>query len=129
MSAEIFGKEIRMLANAYAADKNSLEEEVVDALNSVNNDVDAFLLFSAFLSLSTDNAKDPVLSKINAGPQMMSLYTAGLMMGFDVNTLVEIMTSPVAWEMASLMNSNVFNDTQGIFNIDGIFQYLKDGPI
>jgi hypothetical protein len=50
-------------------------------------------------------------------------------MGFDVNTLVEIMTSPVAWEMASLMNSNVFNDTQGIFNIDGIFQYLKDGPI
>lgn len=129
MSAEIFGKEIRMLANAYAADKNSLEEEVVDALNSVNNDVDAFLLFSAFLSLSTDNAKDPVLSKINAGPQMMSLYTAGLMMGFDVNTLVEIMTSPVAWEMASLMNSNVFNDTQGIFNVDGIFQYLKDGPI
>lgn len=129
MSAEIFGREIRMLANAYVADQNSLEEEVIDALNSVNNDVDAFLLFSAFLSLSTDNAKDPVLSKINAGPKMMSLYTAGLMIGFDVNTLVNIMTSPVAWEMSSLMNSNVFNDTQGIFNIDGIFDYLKNGPI
>jgi hypothetical protein len=84
------------------------------------------LLFSAFLSLSTDNAKDPVLSKINAGPQMMGLYTAGLMMGFDVDTLVEIMTSPVAWEMANMMNSNVFNDTEGIFNIDGIFNYIKN---
>jgi hypothetical protein len=129
MSAEIFGREIRMLANAYAADEGTLEAEVVEALASVNNDVDAFLLFSAFLSLSTDNAKDPVLSKINAGPKMMSLYTAGLMMGFDVNTLVDIMTSPVAWEMASIMNSNVFNDTQGIFNIDGVFDYLKNGPV
>ena len=129
MNVEIFGREIRMLANAYSPNPDSLEEKVVQALQSVNNDVDAFLLFSAFLSLSTDNAKDPVLSKINAGPNMMGLYTAGLMLGFDVETLVDIMTSPVAWEIASLMNSNVFNDTQGIFNIDGIFKYLEDGPI
>ena len=77
-----------MLANAYAADTNNLDSAVVEALQTVDNDTDAFLLFSAFLSLSTDNAKDPVLAKINAGPSMMSLYTAGLMMGLDVNTLI-----------------------------------------
>lgn len=129
MGVEIFGKRIRMLANAYTSDQSKLDEDVIEALKSVDNDTDAFLLFSAFLSLSTDNAKDPVLSKINAGPQMMGLYTAGLMMGFDVDALVEIMTSPVAWEMANMMNSNVFNDTEGIFNIDGIFNYIKNGPI
>ena len=42
-----------------------------------------------------------------------------------MNTLVEIMTSPVAWEMASLKNSNVFNDTQGIVNIDDEYKTRK----
>ena len=127
INISLFGKEIRMLANAYT-NKEQANNDIVEALASVDNDVDAFLLFSAFLSLSTDNAKDPVLSKINAGPNMMGLYTAGLMLGFDVPTLINIMTSPIAIKISELMDSNVFNDTQGIFNIDGIFTYIKEGP-
>jgi hypothetical protein len=56
------------------------------ALEQVDNITDAFVLFSALLSLSTDNAKDPTLTKINASPNMMPLYLAGLALGLDLTT-------------------------------------------
>lgn len=128
MNIEVLGKQMNLLANAYAKEHSTLPTRVREALLQVNNIDDAFLQFSALLSLSTDNAKDPTLAKINAGPQMMSLYNAGLMIGLDLNTLIEVMTSPVGWQINALMKSNVFNDTQGIFNIDGIFDYINNGP-
>jgi len=48
---------------------------------------------SALLSLSTDNAKDPTLSKYNADPGMIGAYIAGIIMGVDMNTLRDLMIS------------------------------------
>ena len=73
MNIEVLGKQMNLLANAYAK-RTQYVTKVREALLQVNNIDDAFLQFSALLSLSTDNAKDPTLAKINAGPQMMSLY-------------------------------------------------------
>ena len=130
INRQIFGHNIKLLANAYVKDRRGvINTEVLNSLDTVNNDEDAFILFSALLSLSTDNAKDPTLSKINAGPKMMSLYTAGLMVGFNVDELIQIMTSRFGWAVTELLQSNVFNDTQGQFSLDGVFNWLQTGPI
>ena len=68
--------------------------ELAKALQEIDNDLDAFLIFSAFLSMATDNAKDPKLAKINAGPEMLGLYTAGFTIGLSVDQLIEIALSP-----------------------------------
>jgi len=46
--------------------------------------------------LSTDNAKDPTLSKINANPEMIGLYNAGFVLGLPIDILTNIMLSPAA---------------------------------
>lgn len=125
----IVGKEIELIANAYVEDNPELSEKIQDALSQVNNDEDAFILFSALLSLSTDNAKDPTLAKINAGPSMMGLYTAGLTLGLNLEILIPIMTSDIGWEISGLLESDVFNDTQGVFGLDGALKYVQEGPI
>jgi hypothetical protein len=42
---------------------------------------------SALLSLSTDNAKDLALAKINAGTNMMGLYLYGAAIGMNFKVL------------------------------------------
>ena len=60
---------VDLVANAYAKNYANIRSGIIlNALSKVNNIEDAFILFSAFLSLSTDNAKDPTLPKINATP-------------------------------------------------------------
>lgn len=126
----IFGKKIRLYANAYTENEQTvLHRGVRNALAAVDNTRDSFVDISAFLSLSTDNAKDPTLAKINAGPQLISLYTAGLGLGFSVEDLISIVTSDFGWALNDLLQSNVFNDTQGQFSIDGVFDFLDNGPI
>lgn len=125
----IVGKEIQLIANAYVEENPELSEKIQYALSQVNNDEDAFILYSALLSLSTDNAKDPTLAKINAGPTMMGLYTAGLTLGLNLEILIPIMTSDIGWEISGLLESDVFNDTKGEFGIDGALKYIQEGPI
>jgi hypothetical protein len=63
---------------------------------------DAFILMSALLSLSTDNAKDPTLSKYNAGPEMIGTYVAGIIMGVDMDTLRDLMISDTGILLSNL---------------------------
>lgn len=129
VNRSIVGKEIELIANAYVEENPALSERILYALDQVNNDEDAFILFSALLSLSTDNAKDPTLAKINAGPSMMGLYTAGLTLGLNLEVLIPIMTSDIGWELSGLMETDVFNDIKGQFGLDGAIDYLTTGPV
>jgi hypothetical protein len=43
--------------------------------------------------------------------------------------LISIVTSDFGWALNDLLQSNVFNDTQGQFSIDGVFDFLDNGPI
>ena len=127
---EILGKNITLVANAYSQEHPEHSEMIKLALEQVDNITDAFVLFSALLSLSTDNAKDPTLTKINASPNMMPLYLAGLALGLDLTTqLIPLMTSDLAWKISSLMNSNVFVGNQGLFDVKAVINYIDNGPL
>jgi hypothetical protein len=93
----IAGKEINLISNAYCKNNANIKSKAVwDALQQVDNDEDSAIWLSAFLSLSTDNAKDPTLSKINANPEMIGLYNAGFVLGLPIDVLTNVMLSPAS---------------------------------
>ena len=113
----INGKTFQLLANSYIKNEDSIKnEEVKQALQSVDNLEDAFILMSALLSLSTDNAKDPTLSKYNADPGMIGTYIAGIIMGVDMDTLRDLMISDTGILLNNLQKGNVFNKDSKKFN-------------
>lgn len=125
---DILGDYVIYVANAYSKNPK-LTEDILSKLEKVNNLVDAYIYFSGLLSLSTDNAKDPTLTKINAGPEMISLYLAGLALGINFKSLVQLMTSDFAWEMTELMRGNIFNGTQGLRDVQQVLNYCTSGPV
>jgi hypothetical protein len=60
------------------------------------------------LSAATDNAKELILGRINAGTNFAKMYLYGIIMGFDINDLISFMTSPVALFIDSFASPNMF---------------------
>ena len=113
----INGKSFELLANSYVKNIDSVKNDDVNkALQNVDNLEDAFILMSALLSLSTDNAKNPTLSKYNAGPEMIGTYTAGIIMGVDMDTLRDLMISDTGILLSNLQKGNVFDKDSKKFN-------------
>jgi hypothetical protein len=52
--------------------------------------------------LSTDNAKDPTLAKINANPVMIGLYNAGFVLGLPIRFLAKVIMSPTGMAIADV---------------------------
>jgi hypothetical protein len=97
-SVNFGGKTYRGLANGFSKkfkssyEYNLSEEEKTEMLNFFGRDVSDYLLdqlwasdasadMSALLGLSTDNAKELVLAKINAGTASIGMYLYGLSIG------------------------------------------------
>lgn len=126
---KILGKELKLLANTYVNDDSMLPQDIKEALKNVDQHTDAFIQLSAILSLSTDNAKDPTLSKINCGPDMLGLYTAGIMAGLDIRTLVKLMLSDTGILLQNTMKGNVFTGDLGIQRVSQAINFLQRGPV
>lgn len=126
---KILGKELKLLANTYVNDDSMLPDDVKQALKNVDQHTDAFVQLSAILSLSTDNAKDPTLSKINCGPDMLGLYTAGIMAGLDIKTLVKLMLSDTGLLLQDVMRGNVITGDLGIQRVSQAISFLQRGPV
>lgn len=84
---------------------------------------------SAFLSLSTDNAKELALAKLNAGTQTLGMYLYGLSLGVPVDTLFKIMTSPFAFRLVELAKGDIFSGNSGCRTIIGALDYLHKDPL
>lgn len=89
---------------------------------------DAANEMSALLSLSTDNAKELVLAKINAGISTIGMYLYGLSLGMSFDSIYNIMTSKLAFRLAELTKGDVFNKEQGQIDILGVLRYLRQEP-
>jgi hypothetical protein len=106
----IMGKKLPLIANSYTKNKDTLKSnKILESYNSVNNFEDAFIMMSALLSLATDNAKDPTLSKLNATPETIGCYTAGLVLGLTIEDVAELLISDTGILLANMVKGNVFN--------------------
>lgn len=89
---------------------------------------DAANEMSALLGLSTDNAKELVLAKINAGTSSIGMYLYGLSIGIPFEQLYEVMTTPLAFKLTELTKGDSFNGNSGTINVVGALRYLKQEP-
>lgn len=125
----ICGLPIKLIANSYTRNINTIKsKDVREAYKRVNNEIDAFLTLSALLSLATDNAKDPALSKLNAGMAMMGLYTTGTSLGIPVEAIAELALSETGLLLAKLTNGNAFNGDQGQKSVTNAIKWLERCP-
>lgn len=89
---------------------------------------DQSLVISALLSAATDNAKELILSKINAGPNLAGMYLHMIMLGFSFNDIAKFMTSPTVQTVNDLMKVNVFDEYHDHASVDSVVRALEEGP-
>ncbi len=120
----------KTVANIRAVDPNTItNDDVLSAMLSAENDEDAAIILSALLSLSTDNAKELALSKLNAAPGMIGMYIYGITIGIDFKTLAKIMMSNIGNTIYNLLNKNIFSNNFGFNRVgDSLFKYFEEGP-
>lgn len=126
----IGGRTFSTLANIRVDDLNKVNpnSEIYYILRDKGFDEDASVIMSALLSLSTDNAKELCLAKINAGTGMLGMYLYGAAIGMDFDVMNKIIASPLGFTVAKLLNSNEFTRRQGKTSVDQALSYLFDGP-
>ena len=126
---EIAGQVFNTIANSQANNPfNVKSEKLREVLKNVNNIDDTFLVMSAFLSLSTDNAKDPVLAKLNAGPEMIGCYIAGIALGMKPIEVADLMLSDTGMVLKDLVSDNKFSDKKAFNRLDKAIRYLQQAP-
>lgn len=123
---DIAGEEFKMLANSYVDEGNLNAAILSEILDELDQGTDAALVLSVLLSLSTDNAKDLALDKLNA-QNFLGMYIYGIAIGVDFRTLGSIIASDTGLIINELMGSNVFNGDKGL-NMQAIFDYIELGP-
>lgn len=90
-------KHIPDLWNASPELSQKIKEEFYSTYDGQIDTDDKYVdqLISQILSAATDNAKELILAKINAGTNLAKYHLHLVMMGFDLKDIVAFMTSPV----------------------------------
>ena len=70
-------------------------------------------LISQLLSAATDNAKELILAKINAGTNFAKMYVYSMMVGLNLNDTVAFMTCPVSELIDKLASPSIFENYEG----------------
>jgi len=83
-------------------------------------------MISQLLSAATDNAKELILAKINAGEEFAKIFFYGLVLGFSLNDLAAFMTSPAVDLVAQLSTPNIFDPTNKV-NTNQVLRILLYG--
>ena len=87
-------------------------------LQRVSNRVDAAMELSGLLSASTDNAKELLLSKINATARFIDVFTVALQCGVTFDEISDLMMSPMFNYIARLAANNIFKPYQGSYKVE-----------
>lgn len=140
-NVDVCGSTYKLLANTYIPQDvleryknyktnneylNNYIQELVQALENVDQENDALLIISAVLGAAVDNAKDPILGKINGGSSMLPLYIYGITMGIPFEVLSDCMMSDTARNITSLMEGNIIQDLRDRSFKDA-YDYIMDG--
>lgn len=98
----------------------------VEVLN-VTDMNDMSLVISAVLSAATDNAKELILDKINAGPELAGVYMYMIMQGVKFDDIADIMISDVVNKVVAKAKQNWFTSENSGNSIDTAIKYFAEG--
>ena len=117
--------EINGLPDTNFEDISENVQEIFSKRLSPNISTD--LLGSQYISAATDNAKELILDKINAGSNTAKCHLFLVALGFDVKDIVKFMTSEAVSFIESASQENIFNGySNTLENVtDGLIKSLK----
>lgn len=118
----ITDEDINTKSDKWQVYNNTLLERVKASQDS-NQFVD--LNISALLSAATDNAKELILDKINAGLNLARCYIHLMMMGFNLEDIVEFMISPAVSLVNDISNANMFDEYLSRVSVNDAIKILK----
>ncbi len=84
-------------------------------------------MISQLLSAATDNAKELILAKINAGADLAKIYFYGLILGIDLADLASFMTSPVVDLIALLAKPSMFDLDRKHISLEQVIKMITEG--
>ena len=93
-------------------------------LSKVLDENDPALSISALLSLATDNAKELMLAKINAGIDFASMHIYMLVLGMDESTIGKFMTTDDALKIKDALQEDFFKSGRSS-SVDSQLSKLK----
>lgn len=88
--------------------------------------LDAAMSLSGLLSAATDNAKELILSKLNATSEFSDIYTAALTTGMSFKEISDIMTSKAFNIVARFSKTNIFDKNSYGFNVRNAIDFVLD---
>lgn len=107
-------------------------QQYKDELIYQDSSVYADDIISQLLSAATDNAKELILSKINAGTNLAKCYLHLIMMGFNISDIASFMTNDAVSLVNDLSTANMWDEytsnikiTDAINILEGKFPVYK----
>ena len=112
-------------------DGNSLKlKELIYDLKEASERIDASDSISGLLSAATDNAKELILSKINATSTFADIYGHLLMSGVGFDAIANFMMSPILNVVSRFAKQNMFDPIISSVNLKSAIQFvLGDGQL
>ena len=86
----------------------NLEGVDIDNVLKLTGNITVDGMISQTLSAATDNAKELILAKINAGSKLAKCYLYLITMGYDINDIVSFMTSDVVTFIDTFTEDNIY---------------------
>lgn len=106
-----YSDKLQTLLNSIDTTLSEDEAKYMPLMQSlINNSTDPSDLISQLLNAATDNAKELILNKINAGMNLAGVHGYLMIMGFPLDQIVDLMTSPVVRLVDRLSKSDMFSD-------------------
>lgn len=123
---EKYGKFNHQLSRVHGRSLNNLESKIVNILpdtnfenvSELNKENFGYLtpiitvdgMISQTLSAATDNVKELILDKINAGSKLAKCHLYLITLGYNINDIVNFMTSDIVAYIDNLTESNIYED-------------------
>ena len=115
-----------LIKNGKQVTDSELQELYAKEVNYMGDPDSVVSMLSEFITLSTDNAKELTLYKLNCDPTMSTFYIYGIMMGIPYNELYKFMTQPLMLDFANYMKADLFNSKLEITDLAyGFNEFIK----
>lgn len=112
--------------NALLYDNKLDLKRLVEHLHNTSRRNNAADSISAVVSAATDNAKELILSKINATSKFADIYTLLISTGMTFQDISSFMMSPIFNLVDSFSASTVFNSSSKFTQVDRVIRFILD---
>lgn len=127
-SFEISQKDVLPNVNITTWNSNNARlDEIIEKLRNAGFQEDVFETLGVMLNISTDNAKELVLEKINAAGGMASVYIYLLNTGVPFGTITKFMTTKIISLINRKSQRSAVNETEKFAKLQSAIDYYLNG--